>query len=197
MPRRRGGSSVGRASRSQCEGRGFDPLPLHQNFSRKPVRPAFFVFAPLTQLGKSGEFMRASLASARTLRQGEKHGFERVHGEVRPGSQAQQDCAARWAGPAGIPRMVYSTDIMMNTGPGSSVWIEHPPPKGKVGGSTPPRGAIFRGEATPAALMRNHQYCNRRHESMAEPGGAKKTLETGNDFQRRETGDLAVVLGAS
>ncbi len=24
-----GGSSVGRASRSQCEGRGFDPLPLH------------------------------------------------------------------------------------------------------------------------------------------------------------------------
>ena len=25
-----GGSSVGRASRSQCEGRGFDPLPLHQ-----------------------------------------------------------------------------------------------------------------------------------------------------------------------
>jgi chorismate mutase-like protein len=27
-----GGSSVGRASRSQCEGRGFDPLPLHQFF---------------------------------------------------------------------------------------------------------------------------------------------------------------------
>src|SRR5258706_11421187 len=26
---RRGGSSAGRASRSQCEGRGFDPLPLH------------------------------------------------------------------------------------------------------------------------------------------------------------------------
>ena len=25
----RGGSSVGRASRSQCEGRGFEPLPLH------------------------------------------------------------------------------------------------------------------------------------------------------------------------
>src|SRR5579871_2809890 len=24
-----GGSSAGRASRSQCEGRGFDPLPLH------------------------------------------------------------------------------------------------------------------------------------------------------------------------
>ena len=28
----RGGSSAGRASRSQCEGRGFDPLPLHQLF---------------------------------------------------------------------------------------------------------------------------------------------------------------------
>jgi len=28
-----GGSSVGRASRSQCEGRGFDPLPLHQFIS--------------------------------------------------------------------------------------------------------------------------------------------------------------------
>src|SRR5690242_16082180 len=27
-----GGSSAGRASRSQCEGRGFDPLPLHQVF---------------------------------------------------------------------------------------------------------------------------------------------------------------------
>src|SRR5688500_6902866 len=29
-PRSWGGSSAGRASRSQCEGRGFDPLPLHQ-----------------------------------------------------------------------------------------------------------------------------------------------------------------------
>ena len=28
-----GGSSAGRASRSQCEGRGFDPLPLHHFFS--------------------------------------------------------------------------------------------------------------------------------------------------------------------
>ena len=28
-----GGSSVGRASRSQCEGRGFDPLPLHHFFA--------------------------------------------------------------------------------------------------------------------------------------------------------------------
>src|SRR3989344_1809437 len=26
----RGGSSAGRALRSQCRGRGFDPLPLHQ-----------------------------------------------------------------------------------------------------------------------------------------------------------------------
>jgi chorismate mutase-like protein len=32
-----GGSSVGRASRSQCEGRGFDPLPLHHFF------PALFL----------------------------------------------------------------------------------------------------------------------------------------------------------
>src|SRR5690348_8425895 len=29
---RRGGSSAGRASRSQCEGREFDPPPLHQVF---------------------------------------------------------------------------------------------------------------------------------------------------------------------
>src|SRR5882762_3353110 len=34
-----GGSSAGRASRSQCEGRGFDPLPLHQF---PPVFPPFF-----------------------------------------------------------------------------------------------------------------------------------------------------------
>jgi hypothetical protein len=27
-----GGSSAGRASRSQCEGREFDPPPLHQEF---------------------------------------------------------------------------------------------------------------------------------------------------------------------
>src|ERR1700716_3281105 len=33
-----GGSSAGRASRSQCEGRGFDPLPLHQ---LPPVFPPF------------------------------------------------------------------------------------------------------------------------------------------------------------
>ena len=36
-----GGSSAGRASRSQCEGREFDPHPLHQNYQglasdRKP-----------------------------------------------------------------------------------------------------------------------------------------------------------------
>src|SRR5580658_6975334 len=30
----RGSSSVGRASRSQCEGRGFDPLLLHQSKPR-------------------------------------------------------------------------------------------------------------------------------------------------------------------
>ena len=30
-----GGSSVGRAPRSQCGGRGFDPLPLHQTFSAR------------------------------------------------------------------------------------------------------------------------------------------------------------------
>src|SRR5438094_10480103 len=29
----RGGSSAGRASRSQCEGREFDPPPLHQNMA--------------------------------------------------------------------------------------------------------------------------------------------------------------------
>ena len=29
-----GGSSAGRASRSQCEGRGFDPLPLHHEYQR-------------------------------------------------------------------------------------------------------------------------------------------------------------------
>jgi hypothetical protein len=31
----RGGSSAGRASRSQCEGREFDPPPLHQDFLSK------------------------------------------------------------------------------------------------------------------------------------------------------------------
>ena len=42
-----GGSSVGRASRSQCEGRGFDPLPLH-NFAGiifSWVLPGFLVCA--------------------------------------------------------------------------------------------------------------------------------------------------------
>src|SRR3954466_7042209 len=32
-----GGSSVGRASRSQCEGRGFDPLPLHHKPGPRPA----------------------------------------------------------------------------------------------------------------------------------------------------------------
>ena len=36
---RRGRSSAGRASRSQCEGRGFDPLRLHHmNFQGRPVK---------------------------------------------------------------------------------------------------------------------------------------------------------------
>ena len=38
-PFSRGGSSAGRASRSQCEGRGFDPLPLHHiPFRRRLTR---------------------------------------------------------------------------------------------------------------------------------------------------------------
>ena len=66
----RGGSSVGRASRSQCEGRGFDPLPLHQYFSiMKPGVSGFFFPTPLGQLGEGGAFMRALLASTRTPRQ--------------------------------------------------------------------------------------------------------------------------------
>src|SRR6185312_14159278 len=35
-----GSSSVGRASRSQCEGRGFDPLLLHHIRGRSPWAPA-------------------------------------------------------------------------------------------------------------------------------------------------------------
>jgi hypothetical protein len=35
-----GGSSAGRALRSQCRGRGFDPLPLHQiHFPQYPIAP--------------------------------------------------------------------------------------------------------------------------------------------------------------
>jgi hypothetical protein len=37
-----GGSSAGRASRSQCEGRGFDPLPLHHlPFQGRPRESIF------------------------------------------------------------------------------------------------------------------------------------------------------------
>ncbi len=36
-----GGSSAGRASRSQCEGRGFDPLPLHHIPLQRHLPPAF------------------------------------------------------------------------------------------------------------------------------------------------------------
>src|SRR3984957_19132727 len=35
----RGSSSVGRASRSQCEGRGIDPLLLHQHLRPEQFRP--------------------------------------------------------------------------------------------------------------------------------------------------------------
>ncbi len=41
-----GGSSAGRASRSQCEGRGFDPHPLHHHTNMKPWNqtvPGLFV----------------------------------------------------------------------------------------------------------------------------------------------------------
>ena len=37
-----GGSSAGRASRSQCEGREFDPPPLHHFFSKALALKAFF-----------------------------------------------------------------------------------------------------------------------------------------------------------
>ena len=40
-----GGSSAGRASRSQCEGREFDPPPLHQLFTKTLSRKAFFFSA--------------------------------------------------------------------------------------------------------------------------------------------------------
>jgi chorismate mutase-like protein len=46
-----GGSSAGRASRSQCEGRGFDPLPLHHFFSLlflALLLPAASLAAPAT-----------------------------------------------------------------------------------------------------------------------------------------------------
>jgi integrase len=40
-----GGSSAGRASRSQCEGREFDPPPLHHNLSKALIFKAFFFSA--------------------------------------------------------------------------------------------------------------------------------------------------------
>src|SRR4030067_195717 len=38
-----GGSSAGRALRSQCRGRGFDPLPLHQSRNGRNFRPFSFM----------------------------------------------------------------------------------------------------------------------------------------------------------
>ena len=42
-----GGSSAGRASRSQCEGREFDPPPLHQEFNARPKPVGRFHFQAL------------------------------------------------------------------------------------------------------------------------------------------------------
>jgi hypothetical protein len=42
-----GGSSAGRASRSQCEGRGFDPLPLHHFSVPSCTRPLAGVSVPV------------------------------------------------------------------------------------------------------------------------------------------------------
>ena len=44
----RAGSSAGRASRSQCEGRGFDPHPVHHLPTRSNHRPGFFL-SPYTK----------------------------------------------------------------------------------------------------------------------------------------------------
>src|SRR5271170_4466362 len=47
-----GGSSAGRASRSQCEGRGFDPLPLQSFYEIKQnlIKSILSIFeAPLPQ----------------------------------------------------------------------------------------------------------------------------------------------------
>src|SRR4030065_2458049 len=38
-----GGSSAGSALRSQCRGRGFDPLPLHQSRNGRNFRPFSFM----------------------------------------------------------------------------------------------------------------------------------------------------------
>src|SRR6185295_6027580 len=48
LPLSRGGSSAGRAPRSQCGGRGFDPLPLHQDSPPEIKRP--LVERPFVQL---------------------------------------------------------------------------------------------------------------------------------------------------
>src|SRR5208282_3365828 len=54
-----GRSSAGRASRSQCEGRGFDPLRLHQDSPALPrMSPAAAVAAPLV----AGHFQTPRIA---------------------------------------------------------------------------------------------------------------------------------------
>src|SRR6185312_59517 len=62
-----GGSSAGRASRSQCEGRGFDPLPLHQ-FPSLPFRiSSDFATARMLRLRKRPRARPFSTIGAETM----------------------------------------------------------------------------------------------------------------------------------
>ena len=55
-----GGSSAGRASRSQCEGREFDPPPLHHYSAPNRSRLGVFVCEPPKPRGVPGHFACAS-----------------------------------------------------------------------------------------------------------------------------------------
>ena len=46
IPIHRGGSSAGRALRSQCRGREFDPPPLHHVFPKRPVQTGLLLLCP-------------------------------------------------------------------------------------------------------------------------------------------------------
>src|ERR1700712_3250579 len=48
-----GGSSAGRASRSQCEGREFDPPLLHHASTIKPASAGFIISGPSVDPGHS------------------------------------------------------------------------------------------------------------------------------------------------
>jgi hypothetical protein len=120
-----GGSSVGRASRSQCEGRGFDPLPLHHILHTKRFPP----YVGWRTDKNGGELHNRRLLERRRSVQWNATATNRVVMRMLVGGTLMAPIAVVCAGePASItytsrsPRMLYVSVTLWSPGTSSRLY---------------------------------------------------------------------------